>query len=146
IDFVHRAVWWFVDEDHSAENGSQIQSYLAMMNSFADACNVPRWSSATLPFNWGAYFDIHGAPGRIVCTETTDRVNATSVIRYSIREKLRKRRDREEQPQPRVQPRVQPQPQQRAYAYDWVAFEPSFTELLPSLRAELPNKVPLYDP
>jgi len=88
---------------------------------------------------------------RFVCTETNTREGSSSVICYSIREKGRKRRRRQQpQPQPRVQPRAQPQrrtqPQQRAYAYDWVAFEPSFTELLPSLRAELPNKVPFYDP
>ncbi len=131
IDFRNRQAYFFIAEIGIPFIGPYINRFHQLAHRLGLRHNEQAWNS------WEAnWFPPHILPfpndllGRFVCTQNTDHTPPRGLILYNIRQPVRRRK---KQQLPVAQ-------------YDLWGFEKGFAELLPTLRAELSNKINFYDP
>lgn len=136
IDFSSRVFYEIKSADDTRRGTVQLESYYALTDQIrrAYADSEPPWK-----VEYATWYPPHVLPlpgdslnNKIVCTQATDHKRFPGLILYDVRELDEDERRR--------------RLQRRAVDFELWDFEEGFAELLPAIRAELPNAIRFFDP
>jgi hypothetical protein len=135
IDFTNRVFYEIKSADDTRKGTVQLASYYILAEEIRHeyaASTEPPWRVEYATWYPPHVLPLGGDPlNKIVCTQATDHKRFPGLILYDVRELSdddRRRRG-----------------VRRAIDYELVDFEQGFAELLPAIRAQLPNAVRFYD-